>query len=166
MVCKSAWPLLFILFMAAPSVGQGRSPQSAAAITTPSIDGILYVDGVRYDGSSDLGATLNNMIKTLPKVGGYAAGKIVIPCGTYPLKSTVVWSSPYLSIEGSGSACTIINSSLNGDAFRIYTDPFTVLQAGSLKGLTINGNSSANSVGVHMGDIISLELNDVVIHGF
>ena len=76
-------------------------------------------------------------------------------------------TKPTVSLRAQGSTTTVISYTGVGDCFRITTNPFTVDQAGYLKGVSIHGSTAgANAVGVHMGDIVGFELDDVVIYGF
>src|ERR1700722_13553442 len=96
--------ILLLASLAAPS------PQvnTSASMSAPNINNILYVDGITFRGSPDLGATLNRMIAALPNVGGYPAGQIVIPPGSYAQSTTVIVNSPYVSFHGAGSGSTVV----------------------------------------------------------
>jgi len=110
---------------------------------------------------SDLGAQINNAIKSL----GTAGGIVSLPAGTYSnVETTVTVSTPNISIVGTGSAVTVINYTGAGDFLRVQMQPFTVMQAGRFAGFTLNLGYSAVA-GVHIGDTIGAQLEDIVING-
>jgi hypothetical protein len=154
--------ILLFASLAAPS------PQvnALAPMSAPNINNILYVDGITFRGSPDLGATLNRMIAALPNVGGYPAGQIVIPPGSYAQSTTVIVNSPYVSFHGAGSGSTVVSCTVSpGDCFLFVDTPFTVTNGtGGLFGITLNGNGSSAQNLVHTRDMtIGFHLWDVAL---
>jgi hypothetical protein len=157
------------------ALGQGSpvttATNTSVATETPSFlssrNSILFVGSKGYEASSDLGTTLTKMIGDLPQVGGYSSGLIVIPGGSYRQSSEVRLESPYLSVIGIGSGSVQITCTLASDCWRVNTNPFTTTQAGKIGGFTLIGEGEKNSAnGIHMGDIIGLQLDDIRVTGF
>jgi hypothetical protein len=119
----------------------------------------------------DLGAEINAQIALLPVVGGYPAGTITIPPGEYFQSTPVVVNSPRLSIVGANSGAVQITCTMNGPCWEVRLTPFVVLpiigMGGQIGGFTLNGlASNANGVGIHLGDITSIRLEDIAIQAF
>jgi hypothetical protein len=57
---------------------------------------------------------------------------------------------------------------VNGDCLRIYTNPFTVQQAGDFRGFALYAPSTPtiNGVGIHAGEIVGAHFDDLEIFGF
>lgn len=116
---------------------------------------------------ADIGVQLNAAIARLPLFNGYSAGTVRLTgyFGIQATSTTVTVTSPYLSIVGPGSGALVIQYNGTGDFLRINTSPFSTTQAGKISGFTINGTSGGRS-GIHIGDIIGMELDDIVISAF
>jgi hypothetical protein len=144
--------------------------QIFAGTGTVALGGYTSPTNVLWFPGADIGAEINACIAALPTIGGYSSGicSLVGYAGqTVTLSTTVTISSPYVTISGPGSGSLWITSAVNGDAFRINTSPFVGYEAGELSGFYLNGTGAgANSVGVHMGDIIAFTLRDLVIENF
>jgi hypothetical protein len=59
------------------------APQIFSGITSPQTNNTLYVDGTTYNGSPDLGVTLNAMYAALPSTGG----RLVVPTGNFTMST-------------------------------------------------------------------------------
>jgi hypothetical protein len=117
----------------------------------------------------DLGAAINAQIASLPTIGGYKAGTVVIPPGDYFQSTPVIVNSPRLSVVGAGSGAVRITCTMNVPCWEIRLNPFvTEPQVGGLiSGFTLIGQSTnTNAAGIHMGDITNMRLEDILIQGF
>ena len=124
-----------------------------------------FVFADRFSGS-DIGAKINSAITSLGQNGGI----VVVPAGVYPNVTTTVLVNTFnISIMGSGSAATQINYTGNGDFIRVQMPVLCSTcvppQAGKISGILIDGTASGRS-GLHIGDVIGAELDDVVVEGF
>lgn len=118
-----------------------------------------YIDA---SSGANIGVNIAAAIKDL----GPAGGVVHIPAGTFNAVTTgFVINQPNISIQGTGSGATIINYNGTGDFIRVQMKPFTILQAGKISGLTINGSASGQS-GIHIGDTIGMLLDDIVVSNF
>jgi len=161
---RAATLTLFLsLTFTGPVLGQAGTHLGAASNT--SIDSLPIL---RQEGT-DLGAAINASIDSLPMIGGYKAGVITIPAGSYMQSTTVYVNSPRVSIIGAGSAAVEITCTLNSPCWEIRLNPFTVapIAGGQIGGFTLTGlASNPNAVGIHMGDITNTKLEDILIQGF
>jgi trimeric autotransporter adhesin len=132
---------------------------SGGQVKLRNLESFAYAD--RFNGA-DLGARINAAINSL----GSQGGTVVIPAGTYnDVRTTVYVRSPRISIIGAGSAAVQINYTGLGDFIRVQMVPFVLTQAGKIAGFTVNGTQRGIS-GIHMGDTIGAELDDLVVNGF
>jgi hypothetical protein len=118
---------------------------------------------------TDLGATINASIDLLPTIGGFKAGVITIPPGSYTQSTTIHVNSPRISIIGAGSGAVEITCTMDSACWDIRLIPFVLDPAvgGQFGGFTLIGQpSNANAVGIHMGDITESRLEDILIQGF
>lgn len=143
-------PFLVSLTFAGPALGQ-------------------YELAVPANPAADLGATISASIDRLPTIGGYKAGVITIPSGSYTQSTTIYVNSPRVSIMGAGSGAVEITCTLNSPCWEIRLNPFrtTPIAGGQIGGFTLTGlASNPNAVGIHMGDISNTRLEDILIQGF
>jgi hypothetical protein len=118
---------------------------------------------------TDLGATINAWIAMLPTIGGYKAGTVTIPPGIYTQSTAVVINSPRISVIGAGAGAVQITCTMNSDCWDLRLNPFVTdpHTGGQIGGFTLLGQTSnPNAVGIHMGDISYLRLEDILIEGF
>ena len=118
---------------------------------------------------TDLGTTINASIDLLPTIGGYKAGVITIPAGSYTQSTTIHVNSPRVSIVGAGSGAVEITCTMNSACWDIRLNPFVTEPkvGGQIGGFTLIGQSgNPNAVGMHMGDITNTRLEDILIKGF
>lgn len=92
--------------------------------------------------------------------------RLLLGAGTYTISATQTITNPYISIIGLGPFVTNVTCSVNADCIRATANPWTVNQAGQISGLTMDGNSGASAVGIHVSGIIGLALRDLVIENF
>jgi hypothetical protein len=140
--------------------------RGGGSLNPSSLNNIIFVDGLTYSQSPDLGVGIRAAYAALPLRNGYPSGWIIIPAGIYNLSTTVTISSPYVTVQGAGVGATFINGLVNGDNFRLNTSPFSTVPGAQLSDLTILGTSAANGVGVHGGDEQNLKLRRLFISGF
>lgn len=136
---------------------------SSGRTTQPSI--LYYVGAATGVAATDTA----NWTSAINKANLSSTGAIVqANSGTYQINAPLpTITSPSVSIAGEGSGATTLNFTGSGDCFRIQESSFNVgVQGGELRGLTVLGNSSANSNGVHIGDIIGFGFYDVVVRNF
>ena len=150
-------------FVTSNSFGNSQIRDAAGVVSLENLEHFVFAD--RFAGA-DLGAKINSAISSLGKNGG----TVVIPAGVYANVTTTVKVSYFnISIVGSGSNATQIYYTGQGDFIRIQMPvlcPTCVApQAGRVAGLTINGTPSGRS-GIHLGDVIGAQLDDVVVQGF
>ena len=140
-----------------------------------------------YFTGADAGAKIAAAIADLPSTGGTVDARglegaqtissdmfggitkpvtLLLGATTLSLSATQTVNIETISILGLGPGITAINSSVNGDAFRVRTSPFVARKAGTIAGFTLNGNAGANAVGVHAGDIGGLHLESLEIRNF
>ena len=118
---------------------------------------------------SDLGTAINASIDLLPTIGGYKAGVITIPTGSYIQSTTIHVNSPRISIVGVGSGAVQITCTLNAACWDLRLNPFVTDPevGGQIGGFTLIGlPGNPNAVGIHMGDITNMRIEDVLIQGF
>jgi len=118
---------------------------------------------------TDLGTTINASIDLLPTIGGYKAGVITIPAGSYTQSTTIHVNSPRISIIGAGSGAVEITCTTNAPCWDIRLNPFVTEPkvGGQIGGFTLIGQyGKPDAVGMHMGDITNTLLQDVLIKGF
>lgn len=94
-------------------------------------------------------------------------GVLEFGAGHYKLTTPNPARGPGQPIKGAGLGATVIDYHGSGDCFRVHdtatTNPGT---AGPIDGLTILGwNAHPKAVGLHVGDILNLQLN-VAVAGF
>jgi trimeric autotransporter adhesin len=150
-------------FVTSSSLGNSQIRDAAGVVSLQNLEHFVFAD--RFSGA-DLGAKINAAISSLGKNGG----TVVIPAGVYTkVITTVKVNSFNISILGSGSNATQIDYTGNGDFIRIQMPILCTTcvapQAGKISGLTINGTPSGQS-GIHIGDVVGAELDDVVVEGF
>jgi hypothetical protein len=146
-------------FSAAGSIVDSQMRDSSGVVRLQNLEHFVFADQF---GGADIGAKINSAIASLGKSGG----TVVIPAGTYnEVKTTVEVHSPNISITGAGSAAVQINYTGSGDFMRVEMAPFVLTQAGKIAGFTVNGTRSGMS-GIHMGDTIGAQLDDIVVNGF
>src|SRR6266403_5752294 len=73
---------------------------------------------------TDLGTTINASIALLPTIGGFKAGVITIPPGSYTQSTTIHVNSPRISIIGAGSGAVEITCTMDSDCWDIRLVPF------------------------------------------
>ena len=128
-------------------------------------NGIIYIPA----NSADFGAAITSALTSqcTKDSNGYQQCTIILPAvngGAW--KTTVTITSPGVSLIGQGGYASVFDCSVAGDCLRIYTNPFTVQKAGHYQGFALVGNASANSVGVHLGEIESSYWEDIDILNF
>lgn len=89
---------------------------------------------------------------------------VAIPPGKYPYSTTIQMTKPSQSLIGAGSLLTILNYTGSGDGIKWQMNPFTIGKAGTLKGLSIVGTSSAANC-VHSGSVTGSTWDDVTVSG-
>lgn len=116
---------------------------------------------------TDWGAAIQTAYNSCPiNAAGYASCKLVLPrVDNGPWISTFVNASPAVSLVGQGSDTTTFSYTGSSDAIQWRVNPFVVTAAGKMEGFTISGTSSGVT-GIHMGDVIGGELNDIVLQNF
>jgi hypothetical protein len=117
----------------------------------------------------DLGAEINARIASLPTIGGYKAGRVEIPVGDYFQSTPVIVNSPRVSIVGVGAGAVQITCTMNAPCWEIRLNPFVTdpQVGGQIGGFTLIGQlTNPNAVGIHMGDITNIRLEDILIQGF
>jgi hypothetical protein len=117
----------------------------------------------------DLGAEINAQIASLPTIGGYKAGTVTIPPGVYFQSSAVIINSPRVSVIGAGAGAVQITCTMDSACWDLRLNPFVAdpQVGGQFGGFQLIGlSTNPNAVGIHMGDIAYLRLEDIVIQGF
>jgi len=131
-------------------------------VTARNLETFVFAD--RFSGG-DIGKQINEAIAAL----GVNGGTVVVPAGTYKANTTVSIRSPNISLVGAGSNASQITYIGAGDFVRVqmpaWGDAHPPTQAGRIEGITIHGSPSGRS-GVHLGDVIGAQLDDVVVSGF
>jgi hypothetical protein len=118
---------------------------------------------------TDLGTTINASIALLPTIGGFKAGVITIPPGSYTQSTTIHVNSPRISIIGAGAGAVEITCTMSSPCWDIRLNPFVTEPkvGGQIGGFTLIGQyGKPDAVGIRMGDITNTLLQDVLIKGF
>jgi hypothetical protein len=159
--------------------------QFGDALSAKAISQVRYAD--QFTGA-DAGAKIIAAIADLPSTGGtvdarglegaqtastdfctgIGAKPVVILLGatTLTVSATQTCNTEKISILGLGPSQTILNCTVNGDCLRIRTSAFNTNKAGVFGGFQMVGNSGANAVAIHIGDIIGARLRDLWIVDF
>lgn len=150
-------------FITSSSFGNSQIQDATGVVSLQNLEHFVFAD--RFSGA-DIGAKINAAISSL----GQNGGTVVVPAGAYTKVTTTVKVSHFnISIVGSGSNATQIDYVGTGDFIRVQMpnvcSSCVAPQAGKISGLTINGTASGRS-GIHIGDVIGAQLDDVVIQGF
>jgi len=127
--------------------------------------------GADPTGTADSSAAFNAAFAALPAAGGV----IYAPKGTYKVTSGITMSlgaNQTVVIRGDGPNATTLAYHGSGDCVRM-TNSLAFGSGGAtswfsgVRDLTIDGTSgTGNPVGLHMGDITFLQVQDVVIQNF
>ncbi len=188
---KSVVPLIMatigLLAAAAPGLGQIAGKRSLAlahdaaisapmTATRPLGNGSTIIDA-RTEPGSDFGAKVMAAYKGLPTCTDNPSGN-TYPCGIIDLRgfngnvtqtTEIVIKSPFVSVIGPGIQSLFVTCTINGDCWRIQSNPFTYsMGGGTISGFMLwgNGASSHNGVGLHVGDIYGLNIEDVMVYNF
>lgn len=141
-----------------------------------------------YFTGADAGAKIAAAIADLPSTGGTVDARglegaqafstdictgigakpvlILLGAATITVSATQTCNTEKISILGLGPSQTVLNCTVNGDCLRIRTSAFNTNKAGSFGGFQMVGNSGANAVAIHIGDIIGTRLQDLWITDF
>ena len=145
---KSKWRLLVLLMMIdAQLLGQAYP----SPVTSYNINHTLYVDGVKYPQSPDIGVGIAAAYADLPSNGG----TIVIPAAAscYTMSTAVVFktASKPVIIDGVGGAC-INFISTSGTAFTFNNGDLTNhFRSGGILNIVLNGPNSGVSTAILLG---------------
>ena len=152
------------------SVGSIPSNQTSAQtmaspLVAPQASDIFYVPS----GASDYGAAINTILSTKCPVddGGYQQCQINLPhCNGCNWGTSVLVTSPGVSIVGQGRYSSVFTCPVNGDCLRIYTSPFSVQPAGTYRGFSLRGTGTPNGVGIHVGELDQATFEDIEVQSF
>lgn len=153
----------------APDQGTGANDYAYVSAggksSFPIIDNILYVDGIKYNGSTDLGATLNTMESVLTTtISGFKAGKIVIPSGSYVMTTTATLS-PFVSIECSSGASIDYQGTTEGFLFTTETGAFNYQGSGGIDGCIITNTTNNATAIVELQNTTDVHIRNTFIQG-
>lgn len=132
--------------------------------------------GAVTGGVTDDAPAIQSAVNALPScsVGAHSwnhCGVVTIPAGVYAMSSGVSWSSPFVTIRGSGpAATTILFTGTSGCAFTVNSNPFNAdddSESGGVHGFTIDGSgASAGTCGLHWYDIIGFNVSGLQVNHF
>ncbi|OFV92050.1 MAG: hypothetical protein A3H28_05055 [Acidobacteria bacterium RIFCSPLOWO2_02_FULL_61_28] len=158
--------------------------QFGDALFAKAISNVRYAD--QFTGA-DAGAKIAAAIADLPATGGTVDARglegaqtissdiclgvskpttIRLGAATFALSAAQTVPGRYCNILGLGTDITIFNSSVNGAAFTVRDNPWTVQPAGVLANFTLVGNSGANAVGLRMGNAGGEKLRNLSVKDF
>ena len=89
---------------------------------------------------------------------------IQVPAGVYSYTSTINITKPSISLGGAGSYATVLSYTGSGDGIKWQMNPFTVLKAGALRGLSVVCTSAAANC-IHSGTLQGSTWDDVMVGG-
>jgi len=148
MIMKRMW-ILLLLFTTIDIQLFGQA--NSSSITSYNINHVVYVDGVRFAQSPDIGAGIAAAYADLPPAGG----TIVIPVSSscYTMSTSVTFGTPSkpVTLDGSGGAC-IHFIALSGTAFTFNNGDLTNhFRSGGMLNMVLNGPETGTSVGIFLG---------------
>ncbi|MGA6984128.1 MAG: hypothetical protein WCC95_14280 [Candidatus Sulfotelmatobacter sp.] len=89
---------------------------------------------------------------------------VTIPAGSYTYTTTIKMTKPSESLVGAGSGATILHYTGSGDGIYWQMNPFTIAKAGTLRGFSLVGTSSAQNC-IHSGSLQGSTWDDLMIAG-
>jgi|HubBroStandDraft_6_1064221.scaffolds.fasta_scaffold01361_2 hypothetical protein len=125
-----------------------------------------------YQRGEDVGAAIKAAHDALPKIGGAPTGVISLEGyeGTVVLKTPIDIDSHSISVVGPGKNILTLDCMVpTGDCIRIRDKTFGQggwVHGPYISGLSLIGHNNPNVVGIHIGDMFRLHLQDVLVYGF
>ncbi len=146
-----------------------RQAQEMPQAQRPS-DGKVYADAFQRD--ADAGAAIKAAYDSLPKTANVATGIISLENyrGTVALKTPIVIDSHSVSLVGPGKNILTLDCQVpSGDCIRIRDKNFgqgNWIHGPHISGFSLIGGRNPNVVGIHIGDMFRLHLEDIEVFGF
>lgn len=159
----------------APSTLRQKMVALVDSVLSPVVERMqsILVGPTQYDVEGYPQATFDDRFAAASTDAHSGGGVIVVPPKTNYVSSTglpaitkpsVSWSGP------GGSRATRILLSGSGDLARVRMSLASsgddAVQAGGIRGLTLQGTSSSAARGLHMGDVVGFTVHDVAVLGF
>jgi hypothetical protein len=152
------------------SILSGNTP--IPGLVVKKFNGKVYADQFADASHRDLGSQINAAIAALPVIKGVPTGVVSLEGyqGAQTLGTTIQLNSHAVSIVGPGKSVLTVDCIIsNGDCIRIKDDFWamgTVNQGPYVTGITLVGHGQSGAVGMHIGDMYPLHLQDILIFGF
>jgi hypothetical protein len=130
----------------------------------------MYANHFADSSHADIGSQVNAAIAALPIVGGVPSGVVSLEGyqGTQSLTTTIQLFSHSVSLVGPGKALLTLDCLIrNGDCIRIKDPSFGKGITGAyVGGFSLIGHGYDGAVGMHIGDMFRMHLQDIVVFGF
>lgn len=152
---------LYQIFSGAGTIAMGGSP-TAPKTSSPTT---VYPQwwNAKGDKATDDSAAFASAVAVLAAGNG---GILSVPCGQYEIATGFSILLPTISMIGGGSGCTVFYSSDASFMIQHRMNPFTITEAGTLSGFTIDGTSAGAGAGILTGDTVGSITKDVKILNF
>jgi hypothetical protein len=160
--------LVFMSFCTALTLGQAPVTPNVAKQS----NGKVYADMYQREREVDVGSAIKAAHDALPKIGGVSTGVISLEGyqGTVVLKTPIEIDSHSMAIVGPGKNVLTLDCMVpSGDCIRIRDKNFgqgNWIHGPHLSGFSLLGHGQAGVVGMHIGDIFRLHLEDIIVFGF
>ena len=163
--------LIPLLLSAALWFGQvTTTPNVGPTRQVPGFNNKIYANQFADSSHTDIGSQVNAAIAALPVIGGVPTGVVSLEeyQGSQSLTTTIQLTSHSVSLVGPGKALLTLDCLIrNGDCIRIRDLRFGEGITGAyVGGFSLIGHGYDRVVGMHIGDMFRMHLQDIFVFGF